>query len=150
MIMTVPGDLVAQVAPLVGSPFLAKGETPEGWDCRGLVRWCLRTFSGLAVPDYLGHYEAAIVSPRGTAERSRLLTEGLAAWRPVDPQPGVVAWLSWMGRPGHVGYMLTPHLILHADTPMGTALLDLHEPGSRYSLKGAFVPAFVTGIEQTS
>ena len=60
----------------------------------------------------------------------------------------MVAWLTWMGRAGHVGYMLTPRLILHADTPMQTALLDLDEPGGRYRLKGAFVPAFVTDIEQ--
>jgi hypothetical protein len=51
-----------------------------------------------------------------------------------------------MGKAGHVGYMLTPRLILHADTPMQTALLDLDEPGGRYRLKGAFVPAFVTDI----
>jgi len=87
MRMTVPGDLVRRAAPLVGAPFLAKGDTPDGWDCRGLTRWCLRTFSGIEVPDYLDLYEAAIVCPAGT-----------------------------------------------------------REPGGRYRLKGAFVPAFVTDI----
>lgn len=146
MRMTVPGDLIARAAPLIGAPFLAKGDTPDGWDCRGLTRWCLRTFSGIEVPDYLDLYEAAIVCPAGTRERARLLAEGLASWRLVEPQAGVVAWLTWMGKAGHVGYMLTPRLILHADTPMQTALLDLDEPGGRYRLKGAFVPAFVTEI----
>jgi cell wall-associated NlpC family hydrolase len=148
MRMTVPGDLVRRAEPLVGAPFLVKGDTPDGWDCRGLTRWCLRAFSGIEVPDYLDLYEAAIVCPAGTRERARLLAEGLASWRPVEPQAGVVAWLTWMGKAGHVGYMLTPRLILHADTPMQTALLDLDEPSGRYRLKGAFVPAFVTDIEQ--
>lgn len=150
MRMSVPGDLVARAAPLIGAPFRAKGDTPAGWDCRGLTRWCLRANSGIEVPDYHHLYEAEIVTPGGTGERARLLAEGLAAWRPVAPQPGVVAWLTWLGKAGHVGYMLTPRLVLHADTPMGTTLLDLDEPGGRYRLKGAFVPAFVTDIEQVS
>ncbi len=145
-LMRVPEDLIARASVLIGAPFQAKGDTPEGWDCRGLTRWCLREFSGIEVPDYLNLYDAAIICPGGARERARLLAQGLAAWRRVEPQPGVVAWLTWMGKPGHVGYMLTPRLVLHADSPMGTTLLDLDAPRSRYGLKAAFVPAFVTDI----
>ncbi|MET4683680.1 NlpC/P60 family protein [Brevundimonas faecalis] len=141
-----PADLRTQVAPLVGAPFLAKGETPAGWDCKGLARWCLKTFGQVETPDYQDRYAADIVTPRGAGERARLLAEGLAEWRPVEPQAGVVAWLSWMGRAYHVGYMLGPREILHADTPFGTVILDLDEPGAGYRLKGAFVPAGVTKI----
>ncbi|HCW49754.1 MAG TPA: hypothetical protein DGP25_07070 [Brevundimonas sp.] len=145
-LMLVPGNLIARASVLIGAPFQAKGDTPEGWDCRGLTRWCLRTFSGIEVPDYLELYDAAIVSPAGGQARARLLAQGLASWRMVEPQAGVVAWLTWMGKAGHVGYMLTPRLVLHADSPMGTTLLDLDAPRSRYGLKAAFVPAFVTDI----
>lgn len=148
MRMVVPADLEARTAHLIGAPFLAKGDRPQGWDCKGLTRWCLDAFCGVSLPDYQDRYEADIVTPRGAAERARLLAEGLAEWRPVEPQAGAVAWLTWMGRAGHVGFMLTPRLILHADSPMGTTLLNLDEPGSRYRLKAAFVPAFVTEIIQ--
>lgn len=146
MQMRVPSDLLAQIDPLIGAPFVPKGDAPSGWDCRGLARWCLARFSGVELPDYQGLYAADIVSARGRAERARLLAEGLEQWRPVPPQAGVVALLTWLGSAGHVGYMITPRLVLHADAGINTCLLDLDEPGSRYGLAGAFVPAFVTEI----
>ena len=148
MRMIVPPDLTGLTAHLIGSPFQPKGDQPTGWDCRGLGRWCLATYCGVATPDYQALYGADIVSPRGAGERARLLAAGLADWREVDPQPGVIVWLEWLGRPGHVGFMLTPRLVLHADTRCGTALLDLDDPASGYRMKSCFVPAFVTEIQQ--
>lgn len=145
--MIVPADLQTRAADLIGSPFKPKGNSQEGWDCRGLCRWCLREWCGVDVPDYLDLYAAGIVSAGGRRERARLLAEGLASmWRPIDPQPGVIALLSWLGQAGHVGFMLSPTKILHADIRVGTAVLDLDDPAAAYRLKGAFVPAFVTDI----
>lgn len=151
-IMVVPSDLEAQVeaAGLIGVPFLAKGDTLAGWDCRGCARYALREFCGVDVPDYLDRYQAALlVGTSGRRERARLLAEGLAAtWRAVPPQPGVVVLLHWLGGAGHVGFMLTPRLVLHADVRQGTAILDLDDPGSGYRVIGSFVPAFITQIQQ--
>lgn len=145
--MIVPADLEARASGLIGVAFKPKGDSRDGWDCRGLGRWCLREWCGVDVPDYLDLYAAGIVSAGGRRERARLLAEGLASmWRPIDPQPGVIVLLSWLGQAGHVGFMLSPTKILHADIRVGTAVLDLDDPAAAYRLKGAFVPAFVTDI----
>ena len=148
MEMVVPGDLEARAAEIIGVPFAPKGGDLTGWDCRGCARWCLRTWCGVDVPDYLDLYAASILtSVAGRRERARLIAEGLASqWRPVEPQAGAVALLHWLGGSGHVGFMLSPTRIVHADTRCGTTLLDLDDAGAAYRLKGAFVPAFVTAI----
>jgi len=147
MEMLVPPDLEHQVAALIGVPFRVKGDGLDGWDCRGCARWCLKNLCDVDVPDYLDLYASAIIAVSGRRERARLLGEGLAQmWRPVAPQAGAVALLSWLGSAGHVGFMLSPTKILHADIRVGTALLDLNDPAAAYRLKGSFVPAFVTDI----
>ena len=146
MRMQVPSDLPSRIAPLIGTPFVPKGDTPKGWDCRGLARWCLGEFCGVHVPDYQDLYRAEVVSARGGAVRAALLAQGLAQWRAVPPQAGAVALLTWLGQAGHVGFMLAPRLVLHADAGIDTVLLDLDEPGSRYGFAGAFVPAFVSDL----
>lgn len=147
MILRVPNDLPDRAAAIIGRPFLAKGDTPDGWDCRGCARWCYRTWCGVALPDYADLYDAAIVNRTGRVERARLLGEGLAQWRPVAPQAGALAWLTFLGVAGHVGFMISTTLVVHADAGIGTQLLDLEEVSGRYSLKGAFVPRFITRIE---
>lgn len=146
MRMVVPADLEVRAGALVGAPFRAKGDTPEGWDCRGCARWCLSEFCGIALPDYRDLYDAAIVSPGGASERARLIGEGLEAWRPVAAQAGAVVFLSWLGRAGHIGFMLGRRRFLHADTRCGTAIEDLSNPACPYRAKGFFAPAFVTEI----
>ncbi|MCG2662560.1 hypothetical protein [Brevundimonas sp.] len=147
MEMVVPADLEHRVAALIGVPFRVKGDDLDGWDCRGCARWCLKHLCGVDVPDYLDLYASAIIAVSGRRERARLLGEGLAqTWRPVPPQAGAVALLSWLGSAGHVGFILSPTKILHADIRVGTAVLDLDDPAAAYRLKGAFVPAFVTDI----
>lgn len=143
----VPRDLEDRAGDLIGTPFLAHGDDLNGWDCRGCARWCLREFCGVTVPTYRELYSASILETvSGRAERARLIAEGLTDWRPVVPQPGVIAWLKWLGGSGHVGFMLTPTRILHADTRAGTAILDLDRPDAGYHLLGAYVPGFVTEI----
>lgn len=146
MQMIVPADLMARARGIIGVPFLPKGDTPEGWDCQGLARWCLLDWCDVYTPSHRDLYDAAIVSPWGRQERARLLAEGFGRWRPVEPQAGVVAWLEWLGAAGHVGFMLSDRLIVHADTRCGTAILDLDDPAAGYRLKGAFVPESITDI----
>lgn len=144
--MVVPRDLEARVAPLIGTPFVPKGDTPDGWDCRGCARWCLATHCGVETPDYRTLYSASVVQLAGRAERSRLIAERLAHWRPVEPQAGAVAWLEWLGGAGHVGFMLSPRRLIHADARAGTVLLDLDDPAAAYRLRAAFVPDWITEI----
>lgn len=145
MRMVVPADLEIRAGALVGAPFRVKGDTPEGWDCRGCARWCLSEFCGVDLPDYRDLYQAALVSPAGAGERARLIAEGLSAWRPVQPQAGALVLLAWLGRAGHLGFMLGRRRFLHADT-RGTAIEDLDNPACPYAAAGFFVPSFVTEI----
>ena len=146
--MIVPPDMLSRAQAIIGVPFKPKGDDLSGWDCRGCARWCLREFCGVDVPDYRGLYAAEIIErPTGRRERARLLAEGLAAsWRPVDLQPGAVVLLHWLGGAGHVGFVLAPRTVIHADVRQGTALLDLDDPASGYRPVGAFVPSFITDI----
>ena len=147
MRLTVPSDLETRAADLIGVPFLAHGDDRAGWDCRGCARWCLATFCGVTVPSYRDRYTAEILRmPAGAAERARLIAEGLTDWRPVPAQAGVIAQLKWLGGSGHVGFMLSPTRILHADPRAGTAILDLDRRESGYRFLGAYVPGFVTEI----
>lgn len=148
MLMTVPADLEARASAVVGVPFVPRGSDPDGWDCRGCARWCLATFCGVCVPDYLDLYEASVAAaPAARRDRARLIAEGLAAaWRPVAAMAGAVAHLSWLGSSGHVGFLLTPTRVLHADVRGGTTILDLDRPDAPYRLLAAYVPAAVTEI----
>lgn len=147
MQMVVPADLLERAAPLIGTPWVAKGTTPAGWDCVGLAVWCLGHWCGVPVPTYADHYEASLLaSPHRRSEMATTLAANLSDWRSVSPQAGAVAQLRWMGRVAHVGFMLSPTLILHCDRSCGTALLDLDAPSSPYKLAGASIPASVSHI----
>lgn len=146
-VMIVPADAEARVAEIIGVPFLAKGDDMAGWDCRGCVRWCLKQICGVETPEYRDLYDTATVMKlSGRHERARLIAEGLAHWRPIEPQPGAVAWLEWLGGAGHVGFMLSARRLVHADLRAGTVLLDLDDPAAAYRLKGAFAPSWITEL----
>lgn len=143
--MIVPADIEARLSAIIGVPFQPKGDDLTGWDCRGCVRWCLSQ-CGVETPDYRRLYTETTVRVGARAERAKLIADGLAHWRPVPPQAGAVAWLEWLGAAGHVGFMLSPRRLVHADTRCGTALLDLDDPSAAYRLKGAFAPSWITEI----
>lgn len=147
MLLRVPADLEELVQRLLATPYLANGETPAGWDCAGLARWCLVNLCGLSDVQPLPDYPSEIITNRaGRPERARLIGEVLQRWRAIEPQAGAVAWLEWMGGATHVGFMVAPRTVLHADIGIGTALMDLDRPGCRWRLKAAFVPTAVTKI----
>ncbi|WGM45231.1 hypothetical protein KOAAANKH_00092 [Brevundimonas sp. NIBR10] len=144
--MVVPHDLLARIAPVIGSPFLGKGDRPDGWDCRGCVRWIYRTHLDVAIETYSDAYDALILTSSGRARRARLIADRLAVWRPVEAQPGAVVHLNWLGRSGHVGLMTSRTGFVHADMGVGTTLADLDDRDCPYRAVGFFVPRFVTEV----
>ena len=146
MELHVPADLEARVGALIGVPFLAHGDDPRGWDCRGCLNHCYATLLNHPLPNYRALYDATVMGARRAQDRARLIAEQATAWRPVEPQAGAAAWLEWLGSAGHVGFMIGPRRLIHADVSIGTALLDLDRPPVQYRLRGAFVPAAVTRI----
>lgn len=149
-VMFVPADLEARIAAagIIGAPFLPKGDTPLGWDCRGCARWCLATFCGVETPAHGELYDEAVFSRSGRRDRARLLTEGLDNWRRVEPQSGAIALLERFGVAGHVGFMISPRRLVHADLRCDTVVMDLDDPAAGYRLTGAFVPAHIHSIER--
>lgn len=148
MDLIIPADLASRVGAIIGTPFLAHSDGPAAWDCRGCLNHCYARFLNHPLPDYRGLYSASVMGARRAHERARLIAEQAAAWRPVEPQAGAAAWLEWLGSAGHVGFMIGPRLLVHADVGVGTALLDLDRPPAQYRLRGAFVPSVVTRIVQ--
>ncbi len=148
--MLVPADLEVRIAAagIIGAPFRPRGDAPEGWDCRGCARWCLATFCGVPTPDYRDLYDEAVFTRSARRDRARLLGEGFGRWRQVEPQAGVVALLERFGVAGHVGFMISPRRMIHADVRCDTVVLDLDDPAAGYRLTGAFVPAHIHSIER--
>lgn len=79
------GNVVANAYAMLGQPYVAAGAAPGGFDCSGLVGWCIA--GGRQGSD--AYY---------------------ASWpQTSDPQPGDVCW-----RPGHVGIYIGGGQMIHA------------------------------------
>lgn len=141
MIIRVPADLAARAASLIGAPYLAKGEAPDGWDCLGLVRWSYARLLGYPLPDYSDRYDAALTDNLARHERARRIAAGLAGgWTPIAPQAGAAVVLSRMGAAGHVGFLISPELALHVTQTTATSLLDLTARHTGWRAVGAYAP----------
>lgn len=80
-----PGNVVANAYAMLGQPYVSAGAAPGGFDCSGLVGWCIA--GGRQGSD--AYY---------------------AAWpQTSDPQPGDVCW-----RSGHVGIYIGNNQMIHA------------------------------------
>ncbi|MDI6026711.1 NlpC/P60 family protein [Corticibacterium sp. UT-5YL-CI-8] len=107
-------------AALVGLPYVPRGRTLEGFDCWGCVRLALAS-AGVSVPAYDG------VDPEDTATKSRLFQQGAGtdAWRRVSAPAEFDVALFRMGRhDSHVGIVVSPTQMLHADRRAGQSVVE--------------------------
>lgn len=80
-----PGNVVANAYAMLGQPYVSGGAAPGGFDCSGLVGWCIA----------------------GGRQGSDAF---YGAWpQTSDPQPGDVCW-----RAGHVGIYIGGGQMIHA------------------------------------
>lgn len=115
-------------ADYIGAPYVDAGTTPAGWDCWGLIKFCLQTHFGLDVPAYDAvRGELAGMTARARRDRqAEAFTAGLPAWRPVaDAAPGVVVLFTVARRPVHVGLCLHGGQFLHVDRKIETCVESL-------------------------
>ncbi|MFC7455456.1 C40 family peptidase, partial [Insolitispirillum peregrinum] len=105
----------AWAAEYIGLPFSDHGRTRDGVDCWGLVRLVLAEQFGFDVPSHDGSY-------RQTTDRDdldRLIsTERSSAWSAVpagSEQAGDVVLLRCLGAACHVGLVVTPGIMIHAE-----------------------------------
>ena len=98
----------------VGVPFVAKGCTPDGWDCWGLMRYVYAAHLGIALPDFSGDYE----DPHDSRRVAALFDFGIAEhhWLEIsetDARPGDGVLLRVVGHVCHVGVIVNGNRMLH-------------------------------------
>lgn len=134
MSKTVP----AWVADYVGLPFLRCGRTREGLDCWGLVSLVLSEQYGISLPDYSG---TGWGNGPARAVAETIEREAGAYWREVPAsgaQPGDVLLMTARGLPIHVGVLVAPGWILHAEETADTCLEPLDSPHFRRRIAGFY------------
>jgi cell wall-associated NlpC family hydrolase len=105
---TTTGQAVAQAAlGFVGKvPYIWAGESPNGWDCSGMVTYILHTMFGLELPSNVH-----------TTSQRFYVWSGAATV--TDPQPGDLAcWVT------HIGIMVDGGHMVSAVNPMNGTRLD--------------------------
>jgi cell wall-associated NlpC family hydrolase len=128
-------DLPDWVADYIGIPFVSLGRDPAtGLDCYGLCRHVLSRHAGIDLPSYADGY--AGTSHREAQGLARLLDAGktLIDAREVpagDARLFDLVLIRMAGQPCHVGVLLQPGLMLHAEDGVGVSLATLQD--SRWS-----------------
>lgn len=128
--------LLAKAAGYIVVPYRLHGATLEGWDCLGLVRTLRETLFARPTPYGVGFYTRQDADDPD--RRGALFDDGVKAWAPCEAKPGAVLLFSILGRPAHVGLLLTRRLFIHArDESTGTVIEELRGPWAR-RLLGCF------------
>jgi cell wall-associated NlpC family hydrolase len=105
-----PGVQVAQFAAgYLGTPYVAGGETPRGWDCSGMMRWVYAQF---------GVYLSRVTTTQ--------VREGLRV-DPGDLLPGDLLFYNTLPpNPGHVGmYLGNGQMVNALNERAGTVISDI-------------------------
>lgn len=132
----------------IGCPFLDGGTDPKGWDCFGLVWWCLTAEFG-----YTGlnaHIAARLPDAASACREERLshqtdvFTRGIApgrGWRACERRSGAAVLIGVRGRPIHVGLVLVGGLFLHVDRKTPTCVEALSDGQWANRILGYYEPA---------
>lgn len=108
------------VSDIIGVPFLDRGRTPDGWDCWGLVRWCINKERDILLPSYDNLYDSASAD---CLNISSAIKEHSTQWEKVEKgreRIGDAILIRMKNLPIHVGYILAPGTFLHVDKVHGT------------------------------
>jgi cell wall-associated NlpC family hydrolase len=119
----------------ISVPFVERGRSWEGWDCWGLICVAYRELFGFELPDFLDRYKTTHEKRDLFRLRRTFVNEKTMGWsEPSDPAPGDVAIILRQAVPIHIGLLLTPDRILHAENGTGT----VHEPLSAFRIEGFY------------
>jgi cell wall-associated NlpC family hydrolase len=124
------------VRGFVGRPFAFGGRGPEAFDCWGLVRAVLADRFAIALPGYEAGYPA---SEADREDLAGLISRHLPDWRPAgEPAPGDVVLMRHGRHPCHVGVVVAPRLMLHAEEGTGAVLEPWDGPRWARKVVGIF------------
>ncbi|KQV66645.1 NlpC/P60 family protein [Caulobacter sp. Root343] len=116
--------LLAKAAGYLVVPYRLHGAGVGGWDCLGMVRTLRHELFGLSTPYGVGFYSRQDADDY--ERRGALFDDGVKAWARCEPVPGAVALFNILGRPAHVGLLLTRRIFIHArDESTGTVIEDM-------------------------
>ncbi len=107
-------------AALYPGPLKDGGRDPEGWDSYGLVYWCKKTHQGEIIPAY---DEGCYQGVSQYRKISKLIRNGLADWQEVAVEKAQLfdaILLRFRNRPLHIGLVIEPGWMLHADHDIDT------------------------------
>lgn len=113
----------------VGTPFVERGRSRDGWDCWGLVRVAFADLVGIQLSAHpVGAYDALAVTRAMRAE-----TTG-GDWHPVaigEEQPMDVVVMQTIHATGHVaelhvGLVVRPGKLIHVEEPAGTMCVGFY------------------------
>lgn len=97
-------------AKYIGIPFVSKGSSFAGCDCRGLVRLVLAEEAGIKIPGYDSEYSDAN-DPSAAVAVETVLNRDFYELPYAEPFAAVVLRVS--GLPWHVGVMVSQYCFLH-------------------------------------
>src|SRR5690554_2763460 len=107
-------------------PFEEGGRDWSGCDCWGLVRICYKELFDIALDDYSS---IAYTSMSNLAITSTSITEIIQNDFPFveveEPQYGDFVLVNMLGRPVHIGFMLSPDDMLHTAKQTGVAVENI-------------------------
>lgn len=114
-------------------PFRDRGATRSGCDCWGLLVLILAEQRGIVIPDYADEVEAGDWKTKMREITTR--AESGAQWAPVEagaeqPFDGVLMRGQYRddgrlrSRPVHVGLVLEPGRLIHAEAGAGVTIVD--------------------------
>jgi cell wall-associated NlpC family hydrolase len=121
----------------LGTPYLDKGRTVDGWDCYGLYVFLLNEMFGLKVNPYNELYTSADADPEVIAA---FLNEK-RKWHRVEvghakEGDGIVFNLA--GQPMHCGYVIERGVMLHALKGRGTCIERYDTSGWNRRIEGIY------------
>lgn len=126
-------------------PFVEKGRSFDGWDCWGVICVGLWEVAGVYVPPYTEGYDTTRGS-EGCRQLDALISANMADWAParLPWRPLDVALFRIAGRPVHVGMMVDPVRVLHAEEKVGTFVERIASPMWVKRLEGVYRHAALT------
>ncbi len=105
-------------------PFVDHGRDWSGLDCWGMIRLAYQEIYGIELISYGERYESSLDLE---TLQEMIAEEKEELWHEVeDPQIGDLVLLKILGRPIHIGIMVTPRSALHTEDKIGPVIENLH------------------------
>ena len=120
---------------IIGVPFVEKGRSPEtGWDCFGLLKWCMKEAYGIDIPEHMDDYSCV----RDKDGAFRIIMAEAPRWRSLlKPEYGAVPVFSFV-RAYHVGFFIDTYHFLHVYEGIQTSIADVNSLMWASRLRGVY------------